>query len=117
MYRRTRSRLLPLPPYKAATPAKNNPNRPAPTTVGPCIIAAPAVDDEEAADPLALDVPDVVPEPVVVVAEEDSDVDEESEALEVMVDESLDELPAPVAVDEDEGALVDEAVPEPAVAL
>lgn len=84
------------------------------------MIAAAAVEDEEAADPLALDVPDEEPEPVVV---EERDVEEESDALEVMVDELLPVAVAvvalllllPVAVEE--GALVDEAVPEPAVAL
>lgn len=72
--------------------------------------AAPAVEDAEAAEPVVLDVSNEVPVPVVV--------DEVSDALEVMVVMLLpvavaDGLPVAVKV----GTLVDEAVPEPAVAL
>lgn len=73
------------------------------------MIAAPAVEDAEAAEPLALE----DPEPVV---DEDPEVEEDSDALDVMVLEPLaEEVELPVAVVV--GALVDEAVPEPAVAL
>lgn len=72
--------------------------------------AAPAVEDAEAAEPVAPVVSDDVPVPVVV--------EEVSDALEVMVVELLpvavaDGLPVAVKV----GTLVDEAVPAPAVAL
>lgn len=69
------------------------------------MMAAPAVEEAEAAVPVAVEVSEPVEDLLVV---------EESDALEVMVLEPVVvELPVAVAV----GALVDVAVPEPAVAL
>lgn len=97
--------------YRATTPARSKPNKPAPNAAGPWTTAAPAEDEADSAEPVL----DPVLEPLLTEAEEEPVAEDRlAEDVIVAVAEPV-EFPAPVGVVD--GAAVLDAVPEPAVAL